>query len=307
MLNRRGFTIVELLVVISIVALLMTVLLPAMSSARAAARGSVCASRLQQLGRGFVLYTYQNKGKCPPSRFKNNDANNTDPNNGGNLNSYDVGNGRHYRPRWYVNLGARVEMYAYNQPTTDPAQDNTKLVDNPAFLCPEVPWQNNRNFPYGYNFQFLGNARNHPTRGYINYPIKYDSLKASSTVVCADAMGSAAGVGKSSRTLYRSDGTNDNTAWGNHAWTLDPPRLLSANGDYCNDNYRNDLGRSAPDGRHPGGVANTLFADGRVAALNLNELGYAQGSDGSVLPRGNGASNVLFSGTGKDDDPPAIN
>ncbi|MFW6059422.1 MAG: type II secretion system protein [Phycisphaeraceae bacterium] len=52
----RGFTIVELLVVISIIALLVALLLPALQAARAAAQRAACASNLRQIGIGAATY-----------------------------------------------------------------------------------------------------------------------------------------------------------------------------------------------------------------------------------------------------------
>ena len=54
--NVTGFTLVELLVVISIIALLMAVLLPALSKARTQAKRIVCLSGLKQLTLGWMNY-----------------------------------------------------------------------------------------------------------------------------------------------------------------------------------------------------------------------------------------------------------
>ena len=64
--RRTGFSLVELLVVISIIGVLVGLLLPAVQAAREAARATICASNLRQVGMALHNYVSGNNGKLPP-------------------------------------------------------------------------------------------------------------------------------------------------------------------------------------------------------------------------------------------------
>ena len=61
----QAFTLIELLVVIAIIALLASLLLPAMSSAREKGRRAVCISNARQIGIAIQLYAQENDGRIP--------------------------------------------------------------------------------------------------------------------------------------------------------------------------------------------------------------------------------------------------
>jgi len=295
----EGFTLIELLVVISIIALLVGILLPALGAARRSAQAIQCGSNMRQLAIGYTTYSVDNDGIGVPGRMPKLGTGNNDP-----INFYPVGNGLQFRPRWMISMGASAGFFAYKQPSTLKADDNTKTLDHPIFVEPTVSERiNNRNYALGYNFQFLGNPRKNASGEHVNFPVKAD-LIIGQTVLFADALGTAAAFPEVDRTEYQVDGSNIPSALSNHGWSLDPPRL-TANSDNC-DGSRDGNTRSAPDPRHAG-KANFAFVDGHVQRDTPEAMGYVISNDGSSPYAPAAAHNRFFSGTGRDIDPPSVN
>lgn len=301
-----AFTLIELLVVIAIIALLISILLPALGSARLSAMRLKSLSNMKQFGVGWEIYANDNRGMIlpgQPGRFAQHQKN-----------LYDVGNGTHYRPRWFAILGGVVGDFTYANPSPNRDDEHSLPIDNELFIDPMVDhWVSTRNSSYGYNAQFLGNARfvdYTSGKPFINWPVSAYRINSSMTVQFATSMGSAAGKPADLRTPNRTDGSRDPEvrAKGGHGYQIDPPRL-DPSSDFGDRKNRAAEHRSAPAARYFG-KANVTFCDGHAESMTLEEMGYGVRPDGSVVAGFEddadqyNLTNKFFSGTGEDRDTP---
>lgn len=301
--RRTAFTLLELLAVIAILALLMGILIPALSAARQSAKTNVCLSKLKGIGTAFTLYTTENKDTYPPFRLRKANPSST----------YTIEYVNEYKrkfPRWQwfleTGLGPPIDPKPFERleaPWGDEGlgttmNGTTMTID--LFVCPTLDDDNyshdERNGAYGYNYQYLGNARQDSNKDqWDNFPVTNQRLKAPArTVVVADSRGKG-------------------PKHGEHSYTLDPPRLATeqrAKRFGPDGNSDSDINVFSPVEMRHRNRGNVIFGDAHGETMTWQQLGYEVPREGTysgkVVPINPATtttgiwSNKLWTGSGSD-------
>jgi prepilin-type N-terminal cleavage/methylation domain-containing protein/prepilin-type processing-associated H-X9-DG protein len=148
--DRRGFTLIELLVVIAIIAVLIALLLPAVQSAREAARRSQCVNNLKQLG--LAVHNYHSVNNVLPS-----DGMFLGAASGTCCPPSDGGIGWGWNASWTVALLPNLEQqaaynaYNFNRSADEPHNYTVGFIQVSTLLCPSDNQKSRPADPWGAN------------------------------------------------------------------------------------------------------------------------------------------------------------
>jgi prepilin-type N-terminal cleavage/methylation domain-containing protein/prepilin-type processing-associated H-X9-DG protein len=294
--GRLGFTLVELLVVIGIIAVLVGILLPVLGNARKSAASVKCLSNLRNLGNAFLMYAGDSKNAYPVARQDVPEINgipqNLNPPNGLNLYWHDM-------------------LYFYLKRNSTPLHDQAKLTKEDlvayrksVMWCPT--WEIDRqdiDLNNAYNERFKTGYAFNPLLGFrADYPKPDANLPHNGAwpVAARSVAVWTKGPGRYYKKNEISEQANRALVLDSNAWAVGL-NITNAAGDLAGQavgtaGYATIEDGNSPTGamnvdlfrhgKYPGNAGgrydtkggkiayNVLFADGHCATLNSAQDGY---------------------------------
>ena len=269
--NCAAFTLVELLVVIGIIALLISILMPAISRVRQSAQQIACSSNLRQLGQSVFMYASDYKGSFPPIMTS--------------YDNYGVG-----APVHFVYPGVYGALQEYGVDATSPVKVCPTV--NSVFAGASVPVTVSRQdplklFSYRYN-QVLGGMLgvDKPTSGpqpdvvqggtfYHSVPLKLTDCTANSSYI---------GVFCDSFQIRYTESVAQSDVYGGYRWTVNTNNQAQPTCKTATITVNGLKHQSI----HDFGIVHYLKVNSDGSQWGSSNVLYADGSVRSVDPRGAG-------------------
>src|SRR5260221_447971 len=192
---RRGFTLLELIIVIGIIALLLAILLPAMEKAREQANNLRCATNLNQIGVALLIYSNENHGHYPRTTYDpaaplcaGTNAAAPDPFGGGGPQANDV-----TTPFFLLMRSQRVPPQIFNEPYRDELEDEPEPAKDLSSRSNFTDYKKN----LGYSI-----ANPYPSAAAVAAGYQFVNKMNPAFALAAD-LNPGAGAGKNSRNHER--------------------------------------------------------------------------------------------------------
>ena len=273
---KHGFTLVELLVVIGIIALLISILLPALQKAKESANSVKCASGMKQILIGAMMYAADNKSSLPvPPAI-------------GNTYPYAPTNLMYYMDTTVASAGViRYDcgtLWPYLSPGANKSVSAT-VQPGPASLrqlmnCPSdneatrlIQWGTTQAVPRNYSYSWNVLIRGYPNGSAASSVGGYDPADTSAASKTTQIQSSSQKI-----LLIEEASPNDGVCY------IGIPS--SANATIDNNTSMNGDTDDTPAYRH-GGKGNVGFGDGHVDKLDPPTMGYSvvanQGSQAKIV------------------------